>query len=106
MKSAELSNPADGLGSSLERLYATAYGNDPINWRASLAAPSPGFENDPLPPPMQIDSVSWSGRGSPGFHLKFSSVAGQTLEQKQTKKTKGIERRAMPEIHRISSLIQ
>jgi hypothetical protein len=33
------------LGSSLERLNPSAYGNDPINWRASLAGPSPGLEN-------------------------------------------------------------
>jgi len=36
---------ADGLGSSLERLNAAAYGNDPINWRASRGGPSPGLEN-------------------------------------------------------------
>ena len=36
---------ADGLGSSLERLNAAAYGNDPINWRASPGGPSPGLEN-------------------------------------------------------------
>ena len=37
---------AAGLGSSLERVDANAYGDDPVNWRASLASPSPGFEND------------------------------------------------------------
>jgi hypothetical protein len=37
---------ADGWGSSLERLNASAYGNDPINWRASPLSPSPGFENN------------------------------------------------------------
>jgi hypothetical protein len=36
---------ADGYGASLERLSATAYGNDPINWRASPIGPSPGLEN-------------------------------------------------------------
>jgi hypothetical protein len=36
---------ADGLGPSLERLNAAAYGNDPINWRASVGGPSPGLEN-------------------------------------------------------------
>jgi hypothetical protein len=36
---------ADGWGSSLERLSATTYGNDPINWRASPGGPSPGLEN-------------------------------------------------------------
>ena len=33
-------------GSSLERLIASAYGNDPVNWRASPGASSPGLEND------------------------------------------------------------
>jgi hypothetical protein len=37
---------ADGLGSSLERLNAATYGNDPINWRASPGGPSPGLENN------------------------------------------------------------
>ncbi len=37
---------ADGTGASLERLNAAAYGNDPINWRASPGGPSPGVEND------------------------------------------------------------
>ena len=36
---------ADGLGPSLERLNAGAYGNDPINWRASPGPASPGLEN-------------------------------------------------------------
>jgi hypothetical protein len=36
---------ADGLGSSLEKLNAAAYGNDPTPWRASPGPPSPGFEN-------------------------------------------------------------
>jgi hypothetical protein len=36
---------ADGFGPSLERLNSAAYGNDPINWRASPGSPSPGQEN-------------------------------------------------------------
>lgn len=40
---------ADGLGPSLERIRTSAYGNDPINWRASSGAPSPGFDNDETP---------------------------------------------------------
>ena len=36
---------ANGFGASLERLNATAYGNDPTNWRASPGGPSPGLEN-------------------------------------------------------------
>ena len=36
---------ADGFGASLERLTPNAYGNDPINWRASPNGPSPGIDN-------------------------------------------------------------
>ena len=36
---------ADGYGPSLERLNSAAYGNDPINWRASPGSPSPGQDN-------------------------------------------------------------
>jgi hypothetical protein len=36
---------ADGFGPSLERVNATAFGNDPANWRASPGPASPGFEN-------------------------------------------------------------
>ncbi len=36
---------ADGLGSSLERLNAATYGNDPINWRAAPGLASPGLDN-------------------------------------------------------------
>ncbi|HTL54637.1 MAG TPA: lamin tail domain-containing protein [Candidatus Limnocylindrales bacterium] len=69
---------ADGFGSSLERLYATAYGNDPINWRASLAGPSPGLENNPLPQPMQIGSIGLANGGLPGLQLQFSPAPGQS----------------------------
>lgn len=37
---------AAGLGSSLERVRSDAYGNDPVNWRASFGETSPGLEND------------------------------------------------------------
>jgi hypothetical protein len=43
---------ADGLGASLERLDATAYGNDPINWRDSPGGPSPGIDNAANSPPV------------------------------------------------------
>jgi hypothetical protein len=43
---------ADGFGSSLERLNPAAYGNDPINWRASPGAPSPGLDNTGNRPPQ------------------------------------------------------
>jgi len=36
---------ADGFGPSLERLDAAAYGNDPINWRASYGPGTPGRAN-------------------------------------------------------------
>ncbi|MCI0537555.1 MAG: lamin tail domain-containing protein [Verrucomicrobiales bacterium] len=36
---------AAGFGPSLERVTANAYGNDPVNWRASFGPPSPGVEN-------------------------------------------------------------
>lgn len=42
---------ADGHGSSLERLNASVYGNDPINWRASPGSPSPGLDNFASRPP-------------------------------------------------------
>lgn len=37
---------AAGKGPSLERINPSAYGNDPLNWRASFGPPSPGLEND------------------------------------------------------------
>jgi hypothetical protein len=43
---------ANGTGSSLERLQSSAYGNDPINWRASPGAPSPGVDNIGNRPPL------------------------------------------------------
>jgi len=43
---------ADGFGASLERLVAAAYGNDPVNWRASPGTPSPGLDNTGARPPV------------------------------------------------------
>lgn len=43
---------ASGTGASLERLVATAYGNDPANWRVSPGAPSPGLDNTGNRPPQ------------------------------------------------------
>lgn len=43
---------ASGTGAALERLNASAYGNDPINWRASPGAPSPGVDNVGNRPPL------------------------------------------------------
>ena len=46
--------PADaaGTGSSIERINPAAYGNDPVNWRASNGTPSPGLENNGNRPPI------------------------------------------------------
>ncbi|HIL70711.1 MAG TPA: lamin tail domain-containing protein, partial [Verrucomicrobia bacterium] len=35
-----------GQGPSLERIQPSEYGNEPLNWRASLGDPSPGRNND------------------------------------------------------------
>gem|GEM_PF-4965912 len=37
---------ADGFGPSLERINPSGYGDDAINWRASLGSASPGLNND------------------------------------------------------------
>ncbi len=52
---------AANSGHSLERLVATAYGNDPANWRASPGGPSPGLPNTGNRPP-QVNA------GSPQAH--------------------------------------
>lgn len=41
-----------GSGSSLERLVAADYGNDPANWRVSPGGPSPGLPNTGNRPPQ------------------------------------------------------
>ena len=43
---------AAGSGASLERLNASAYGDDPGNWRASPGAPSAGLPNTGNRPPQ------------------------------------------------------
>ena len=43
---------AAGSGASLERLSASAYGDDPVNWRASPGAPSAGLPNSGNRPPQ------------------------------------------------------
>ena len=43
---------ASGSGASIERLDPTAYGNDPVNWRTSPGAPSPGLPNTGNRPPQ------------------------------------------------------
>jgi len=37
---------SSGTGNSIERIGATAFGNDPQNWRSSPGTPSPGLENN------------------------------------------------------------
>src|SRR5262249_34366381 len=51
---------ANGSGASLERLNASAFGNDPINWRASPGAPSPGVDNIGNRPPLVSAGVDQS----------------------------------------------
>ncbi len=45
---------------SLERINAAAYGNDPLNWRASPGLASPGFENDGNRPPVVFAGLDQS----------------------------------------------
>jgi hypothetical protein len=61
---------ANGFGPSLERLSATAYGNDPINWHASPGAPSPGTESEA---PLQLNSLVLSGGV---LQISFDAAAG------------------------------
>jgi hypothetical protein len=46
---------AAGIGPSLERANSAAYGNDPVNWRASNGPASPGLDNNGNRPP-QVDA--------------------------------------------------
>lgn len=39
----------DGNGPSLERVYAWTYGNDPVNWAASISGGTPGLPNSVSP---------------------------------------------------------
>ncbi|MCS7337498.1 MAG: lamin tail domain-containing protein [Verrucomicrobiae bacterium] len=63
---------ADGSGASLQRIVPTAYGNDPINWRAR--APTAGRMN--IPPPL--GSASLLGAGT--LRLSFSVEPGLTCQ--------------------------
>jgi hypothetical protein len=64
---------ADGFGPSLERISATAYGNDPINWRASQGAPSPGLESVPI---FRVEDVVRSGGPHPSLTFRFTAAVG------------------------------
>ena len=53
---------ADGAGASLQRLLASAFGNDPTNWRAALPTPGTGSPVVFPPPELAIDGsgvLSW-----------------------------------------------
>lgn len=57
---------ADGLGPSLSRMNAVAYGNDPANWSTSTQGGSPGRNNvfeDITPPstPQQLSLITLTG---------------------------------------------
>jgi hypothetical protein len=64
---------ADGFGPSLERLDAGAYGNDPINWRASLGPGTPGREK-------QADIDVWKGRYFTAAELADPLVSGDAAD--------------------------
>ena len=62
-----------GVWKPLERIDPTAYGNDPINWRASLGSPSPGVESQT---PLRFASIVFSDGTSPMLQLSFISSVG------------------------------
>ena len=53
---------ADGEGASLQRLDATAYGSDPINWAADTGGGTPGDV-----PPQVVEVLVWGSSWSPAF---------------------------------------
>jgi len=61
---------ADGAGPSVERVVASAYGNDPINWRASYGPGTPGRENWP-------SLASWETRYFTPAELADPAVGGE-----------------------------
>ena len=60
---------ADGFGPSIERLDGSAYGNDPVNWRASFGPGTPGREIG-----EQFDS--WKARFFTPAELADQTVSG------------------------------
>src|SRR5204862_4089454 len=55
-------NAADGSGPSLERINNNAYGNDPVNWRASVSSGgTPG------------DARVWDGGGDGQYWVSFGN---------------------------------
>jgi len=63
---------ADGGGASLQRVVARNYGNDPVNWRASL--PTAGLVNTVAP----VGSATLLGGGV--VRLSFAVQAGATCQ--------------------------
>jgi len=63
---------ADGFGPSLQRIVAGNYGNDPVNWRASL--PTAGLPNTVAP----VGSATLLGGGT--VRLTFAVQAGSTCQ--------------------------
>jgi len=51
---------AAGGGPSLERINSAAFGNDPVNWRASNGPASPGLDNNGNRPPQVNAGVDGS----------------------------------------------
>ena len=65
---------AAGLGASLERRVSLAYGDDPSNWRASVAGASPGLDNAVNRPPRP-DAGQDQQRVASSFPLEVSLSA-------------------------------
>jgi hypothetical protein len=62
---------ASGSGASMERIQATAYGNDPINWRTSPGAPSAGVPNTGNRPP-QVNAGTDQSVTASGFPVAIN----------------------------------
>ena len=64
---------ADGGGVSLERLRASAYGNDPLNWRASFGPGTPGRDRWENPD-------TWKARFFTAAELGDPAVSGDAAD--------------------------
>jgi len=58
---------AAGSGASLERIQADRFADDPANWRAAVAGPSPGLENsvNRAPRPLAGEDQQWTAAQFP-----------------------------------------